>query len=236
MNSQLKALGLIIFATLGCTPVPPLPVGQQGQQQAELGPDLDSPQTVQSRWLKQIAIAMISHADQDRRGRMLPEGAECWRITLGRETQSYEPNQLRDESGKTRLLLITGPGTFFDAGNPQGGTRRMIERSPRAASTIPLVLVVGPDRAVPVEEPSDFVFDPINPKSGMGDVDNPFLVVMADGSVRQFPKSISPAAFTVLCQIKPQMDEAKFAEIKPELERLGLPSQLPRSAEKSNSE
>lgn len=243
MNSLLRVLGLTFFAILGCAPAAPGPIGHQGQKEAESGTvgavateDSDLPQAVQTRWLRQIAIAMMTYADQDRRGRMLPEGAECWRVTLGRETQSYEPNQLRDESGKTRLLLITGPGTFFDAGNPQGGTRRLIERSPRAASTIPLILVVGPDRAVPVDVPSDFVFDPTDPKAGIGNVDDPFLVVMADGSVRQFPKSISPAAFTVLCQIEPQMDEAKFAEIKPELERLSLPSQLPRLPRKANAE
>lgn len=236
MNSLLRVLGMTFFAILGCAPAAPVPIGHEGQKEAESGQDSDSLEAVQRRWLRQLAIAMMTHADQDRRGRLLPEGAECWRITLGRETRSYEPNQLRDESGKTRLLLITGPGTFFDAGNPQGGTRRLIERSPRAASTIPLILVVGPDRAVPVNEPGDFVFDPTDPKAGIGEVDDPFLVVMADGSVRQFPKSISPAVFTVLCQIKPQIDEAKFTEIKPELERLGLPSQVPRSAEMSNSE
>jgi len=242
MNSLLRVLGPTFLAILGCAPAVPVPIGQQGQMETESGAvgsvtsqDSDSPQAVQARWLRQLAIAMMTHANQDRHGRMLPEGAECWRITLGGETQSYETNQLRDESGKTRLLLITRPGTFFDAEIPKGGTRRMIERSPRAASTIPLILVVGSDRAAQVDEQSDFVFDPSDPKAGMGDVDDPFLVIMADGSVRQFPKSISPAAFTVLCQIEPQMDEAKFAEMKPELERLGLPSWLPRFAEKSNS-
>lgn len=235
MNSLLRVLGLTFVAILGCAPAAPVSVVPQAQNKADTGTvgprafhDSESPQAVHSRWLKQIAIAMMTHAEQDRRGRMLPEGAESWRVTLGRATQCYEPNQLRDETGKTRLLLITGPGTFFDTENPQGGMRRLIERSSRAASTIPLVLVVGPDRAVPFDEQSDFVFNPTDPKAGMGEVDDPFQVVMADGSIRQFPRSISPGAFTVLCQIDPQIDEAKFAEIKLELERLGLPSQLPR--------
>ena len=230
----------MVVICLGCeatNPPPPKQGNDQKEDSRVLGPletqDPNAPQAVDARQLRQLAIAMMTYADQDRRGRMVPEGTESWRVALGRETQAYEPNQLRDDTDKTRLLLVTGPGTLFDSENPHRGTRRIIEQAPRAASTIPLVIVVGQDRAVSVDEASDFVFDPSNPKAGLGDVDDPILVVMADGSVRQFPKSISPTAFTVLCQIEPQIEEAKFAEVKAELERLGLPSQLPRRTSRS---
>ena len=177
--------------------------------------------------LRKIGIALLTHASQDPRGFMLPsDEATSWRINLAKTTHLYEPNQLC-ENGRTSLLLITGPGTFFDKTNPTAGTIKYLEKCSRAASTIPLVINAGKNVAVNIDDQSDFVFNPADPKSGLGNLDEHFLVLMADGSVHEFPADISERAFQVLCQVYPTLDEIEFGRIAPELKSLGLPSKLP---------
>ena len=186
-----------------------------------------SPELKLKNQLRTIAIAMLVHAESDRRRRFLPESTESWRVALSNATNQYESNGLRDTDGKTRILLLTGPGTLFDEQMRDAGSSKAVEMANRSADTIPLALTVGPDRAVPVEESRDFVFNPSNPKAALGDVGDSFLAVMADGSIHQYPADISPVAFTVLCQIEPQVHAQELASAKAELDRLGLPSELP---------
>ena len=158
-----------------------------------------SPELKLKNQLRTIAIAMLVHAESDRRRRLLPESTESWRVALGKATNQYESNGLRDTDGRTRILLVTGPGTLFDEQMRDAGSSRAVEMAQRPADTIPLALTVGPDKAVPVEESSDFVFDPSNPKAALGDVEDSFLVVMADGSIHQYPAEISLGCASRYC-------------------------------------
>ena len=191
---------------------------------------LTDPATAQ---LRQVGLAMINYSMETREGRFLPKGEGSWRVRLGQVTGFYEPDQLRDAEGETRLLLVTGPGTFFDPGRSAAGTTRLLEKCPRAASTIPLIIQVGEDRAVPLEMDQDFEFDPANPKDALGSIDGSFLVLMADGSTRQLPASISADAMTVLCQVEPELSTARLQAATPELQRLGLPSSFARPPKQS---
>ncbi|QDT66850.1 hypothetical protein [Calycomorphotria hydatis] len=175
--------------------------------------------------MRTLGLAMFMHATQDRRSRLLPVTEQPWRIALGRETKQYEPNRLGGRDGRTQFLLVTGPGTLFDPGIPRSGSMLLVDISPRAAETIPLLIEVGPDRAVPYDSNEDFVLDPERPKAGLGDVGREFLVLMADGSVRRFPSDMTPQAFLVLCQLAPSLNKWEFGLIEEELKRLGLPSE-----------
>ena len=178
--------------------------------------------------MRTIGMAMFYHADRDQNGRMLPQSDENWRVALGRSTNQFEPNSFKDSRNKTRILLLTGPGTFFENRKQGGGSNRQLSRTMRAAETIALAIAVGPDKAVPLSDPAEFVIDPQDPTAGLGSEIAYFQVLMADGSVKDFPTDMSPIAFKVLCQVYPQVEAKDFELIKSELTQLGLPSVLPQ--------
>ena len=189
--------------------------------------------------LRKIGVAMIVHSSIDRRGRFLPighDGRETWLVALAEATRQFEPNSIGE--GSTNVRLVTGPGTFFDDGNPNSGNSQFLDSCNRPASTIPLAIKFWDNLAEGVSESTIFVFNPDLPKKELGNVADSFLMLMADGSVRRFPASISSKAFHVLCQIHPTIAPSELDSVVTELKDLGLPTKMPvaQRAEKSSFE
>lgn len=198
-------------------------IGDRPEKPAAGKSKLSDVQIEQMKWLKKLTLSMMAYSFENAARRYIPEETGSWRITLAKARDDFDPEQLKDKDGKTRLLLVTGPGTLFDRTNAEWGSRERGVQAWRSTDTIPLLIVVGPNVAVGVEEERDFVFDPKDPKAGLGDADDPFLVVMANGMIRALPKSISREAFTALCQIDARIDEAMIDDVDAELREMGFP-------------
>ena len=171
---------------------------------------------------------MMRHADDDRRGRLIPtSGSEDWRVALAEKPGGFEYSTLLNGDGKTQYLLVTGPGTVFDKNNPQSGTKNFIDRSGRSKSTIPLIIHVDPSQAITFTSVQEFYFDPgmRNPLQGSTPE---FRCLMADGSVKTFSKNIDPATLRMLFQVYPEISDSELRGIIPELRRYGLPTSVPK--------
>ncbi len=142
-----------------------------------------------------------------------------WRQWLPEETEpedSAEAYFVRsDTPGKTRYLLITGPGTAFDFESDRLVSLIDVETDRRPSAFFPLVVVVGPDAAVPWDQPGDFVLDPENPRQGLGIPEGPIHVLVADGTVREIPADVEDEVLAAYLQcllpVPPEL-EAKFNE------------------------
>lgn len=108
-----------------------------------------------------------------------------------------------DSQGRTRIALVTGPGTAWEK-QPEGIT---LERGMRfqdiidgTAYTIMLIQLPA-ELAVPWTAPQDFVLDPDDPFKGLGGKipDEGLIVVTFDGAVHTLPPDTTPEKFKALC-------------------------------------
>ncbi len=178
--------------------------------------------------LKMIGIGLHVYAEGDANNALIPaprtengKPVSTWRvetveaIKAGGSELFVDPNLVNER--KTRYLLVTGPGTLFPKSDSTL-TLRQIETGDRPASNLPIVIEVGPDKAVVYDQPGDFVLDPENPRAAMGDTGEDFVnVLMSDGSVQRIPPTASDAAVTWFLQGSPA--HPKAAEFRAELAR-----------------
>ncbi|MDB5386998.1 MAG: hypothetical protein JWM11_2644 [Planctomycetaceae bacterium] len=97
--------------------------------------------------------------------------------------------------GKTRVHVLTGPGTPFqkDVG------KRMADITDGTSNTL-LCVVGGVDTADVWTKPGGLPFDPEEPLKCLGKIGDKFLVAMMDGAVRFIAKDVKPVQFTYLAQ------------------------------------
>ncbi|MEX0703302.1 MAG: DUF1559 domain-containing protein [Planctomycetales bacterium] len=106
--------------------------------------------------------------------------------------------------GKTRIVVVTGPGTAFESYYREGqdlarGTRFQ-DITDGLHNTI-MAVVVPEEKAVPWTKPEDFVFDPKEPFKGLGGKmpAEGLLVVACDTRVHLLPPDTTPEMFSALC-------------------------------------
>jgi len=87
-----------------------------------------------------------------------------------------------DPDGKSRLHLITGPGTPFQAG-PGPLLNDFID----GLSNTLTVVQAGEDRAEEWTRPGGLAFDVNHPEQCLGEVDESFLALTADGALHRIP-------------------------------------------------
>jgi HEAT repeat protein len=176
-------------------------------------------QRVQQLWkLKQVGLAMQNYHDTFRRFPLAAWSKDgkpllSWRVALLpylEQAALYDKFHLdepwdsphnikllammpyvyncggRREEGKTSMMVFTGEGTAFH------GTNALKESQIRDGTdrTI-MVVVTGPDKAVPWTKPEDLPFDPQDPSAAMGEVPEVgFPAVLFDASTHILPKAI----------------------------------------------
>jgi hypothetical protein len=124
---------------------------------------------------------------------------EPWDSPNNRPLLEAMPDAFRDpqdatDSTSTRFVTLTGPETPF---SKQHGPR-MADIIDGTANTI-LVLLAGPDRAVPWTKPEDAAFDPATPFTCLGRPYGPgFNFVRVDGASLQLKRTLPPDLFKVL--------------------------------------
>ncbi|WP_437230262.1 DUF1559 domain-containing protein [Planctomicrobium sp. SH661] len=94
-----------------------------------------------------------------------------------------------DPEGKTRIQVVTGPGTPFQPG--LGPTIRDVTDG--TSNTLALV-EAGPNKAETWTKPTGLQFNPTNAAETFGDVDEQFVAAMLDGSVVQVPVNLPSLA------------------------------------------
>lgn len=100
-----------------------------------------------------------------------------------------------DEAGKTSIHVFTGPGApFSDEKAP--GIRDITDGT---SNTI-LCVVAGPETAEIWTKPGGLDFDPEDPFKALGTLRETFLILLADGSARNVPKTLEPAMLRNLIQ------------------------------------
>lgn len=106
-----------------------------------------------------------------------------------------------DEPGKTGWRIFVGNG---DGASPAvvKGKKSLIADFVDGTSNTILAVQVGPDKATLWTDPIELAFDPKNPaanKEALGKLPGPtFMVLFADGSVKDLPVTISPELLTAL--------------------------------------
>ena len=90
-----------------------------------------------------------------------------------------------NEEGKTSLHVFVGEGTMF----PGETGLRFRDILDGSSNTI-LVALAGEDTADFWTKPGGLTIDPANPVAALGNIDEQFVVILADGSLHQLPKDI----------------------------------------------
>ncbi|WP_417392203.1 DUF1559 domain-containing protein [Gimesia sp.] len=93
-----------------------------------------------------------------------------------------------NQAGYTSIMTFSGEGTPFT-----GGKGPQMRKFTDGTGNVILCVQAGPDTAVPWTQPVDLPFNQANPVSVLGQTSRgAFLCIMADGSIRKIPPSISP--------------------------------------------
>ena len=102
-----------------------------------------------------------------------------------------------DESGKTSIHVLTGPGApFADDACPA------LTQFTDGTSVTFLALMAGPDKAEIWTKPGGLDFDPENPIKALGNLTGEsFIALLADGSVRMVNKNIDATTLRRLFQL-----------------------------------
>ena len=96
------------------------------------------------------------------------------------------PNQ-PDLGNKTTYLAPVGPGSIL------GSSKKLGFRNITDGTSLTIMIVqVAPDKAVPWTKPEDVIYDVTNPVASLGNVDQTFSCLFADGSVRTLPVTMKP--------------------------------------------
>lgn len=98
-----------------------------------------------------------------------------------------------DTPGETSVHVFTGPNTPFDPENPTS-FRNITDGT---SNTI-MAVTAGPDTATAWTEPGGLSFDPEDPASALGFLDDFFEAAMMDGSARKIPAFIDPETLSAL--------------------------------------
>lgn len=101
-----------------------------------------------------------------------------------------------DPTGKTAIHVFVGENLLFETDKPGASFRDITDGT---SNTI-LAVSAGDDTADFWTKPGGLEFQPGDPISLLGNVDEPFQVIFCDGSVRAFSKTVDPTTLDNLIQ------------------------------------
>lgn len=106
------------------------------------------------------------------------------------------------DDGKTRIVLVTGPGTAWDKAPEEPGIGlgpKFSHFTDGSGNTI-VAIELPADKAVRWTEPVDFVLNPDDPLDGLRPLPpEGLLCLTGDGAVHRIPADIKPEDFHALC-------------------------------------
>jgi len=129
-----------------------------------------------------------------------------------------------DSSGKTRLHLLTGPGTPF-----QAGVAPALKDFTDGLSITLTVVEAGPDKTEEWTKPDDLKFDPQSPARCLGEIDGSFLALTADGVLHRIPADTDQLAHLIQHQDR-QVISSDFLKETEQAAKAGfatIPQELP---------
>jgi len=97
----------------------------------------------------------------------------------------YQNLDYKGLGSHTTVLAINGPGAVF---NP--GEKLHMRNVTDGTSQTVLVINAGPDKAVPWTKPQDLTYQPDAIIKSLGDVNDPFMVMFADGAIYPVRKTV----------------------------------------------
>jgi hypothetical protein len=97
----------------------------------------------------------------------------------------YQNLDYKGLGSHTTVLAINGPGAVF---NP--GEKLHFRNVTDGTSQTVLVINAGPDKAVPWTKPQDLTYQPDAIVKSLGDVNDPFMVMFADGAIYPVRKTV----------------------------------------------
>ena len=97
----------------------------------------------------------------------------------------YQNQDYKGLGSHTTVLAINGPGAVF---NPSEKLH-MRDVTDGTSQTV-LVINAGPDKAVPWTKPQDLTYQPNAILKSLGDVNDPFMVMFADGAIYPVRKTV----------------------------------------------
>ena len=97
----------------------------------------------------------------------------------------YQNQDYKGLGNHTTVLAINGPGAVF---NPSEKLH-MRDVTDGTSQTV-LVINAGPDKAVPWTKPQDLTYQPNAILKSLGDVNDPFMVMFADGAIYPVSKTV----------------------------------------------
>lgn len=104
---------------------------------------------------------------------------------LDRIPKVYQNLDYKGLGSHTTVLAINGPGAVF---NP--GEKLHFRNVTDGTSQTVLVINAGPDKAVPWTKPQDLTYQTDAIVKSLGDVNDPFMVMFADGAIYPIRKTI----------------------------------------------
>ena len=107
----------------------------------------------------------------------------------------YKSLDYQGLGNKTNVLGLCGDGAVFNADR----ALRVRDITDGTTKTV-LVIMAGPDKAVPWTQPLDLHYDMANVSQSLGDVGDSFLALFADGSVRRLRSNINSKILIQLFQ------------------------------------
>lgn len=116
----------------------------------------------------------------------------------------YKSLDYQGLGNKTVVLGLSGPGGIFDHQATIGAPDRSVrfrDISDGTAHTL-LVIMAGPDKAVPWTQPVDLHYDMVNIAQSLGAVGESFLALFADGSARRIRTGTDPKTLVQLFQFR----------------------------------
>ena len=107
----------------------------------------------------------------------------------------YKSLDYQGLGNKTNVVGLSGAGAVF---NPDRalGIRHITDGTTQTV----LVIMAGPDKAVPWTQPIDLHYDMANVSQSLGDVGDSFLALFCDGSVQRIRSMIDPKTLIRLFQ------------------------------------
>ncbi|MFP6670696.1 MAG: DUF1559 domain-containing protein [Pirellulaceae bacterium] len=97
----------------------------------------------------------------------------------------YQNQDYKGLGSHTTVLAINGPGAVF---NPSEKLH-MRDVTDGTSQTV-LIINAGPDKAVPWTKPQDLTYQPDAIVQSLGDVNDPFMVMFADGAIYPVRKTV----------------------------------------------
>lgn len=108
---------------------------------------------------------------------------------------TYKSLDYQGQENKTNILGLSGDGAVFNRDKALG----FRDLTDGTSQTI-LIIMAGPDKAVPWTQPVDLDYDPANLRQSLGDVGDSFLALFADGGVQRLRATVDPKILLRLFQ------------------------------------